>query len=881
LDKSVKNLKTWFSKLLPLFWALAALVVVVPAIGLGLKYSEWVSLGELSDFREGKVSAIRSIPISVKRSGLAFFNSLHPARKYQEGLPQVHLFIPTKSKEALLSDLPESAKRYQTAQMLYPDNKIRKVKVRIRGDNGRNYLLGKKSWRVKTKKSKLYRGSRIISFHIPREAIPIRALTAYRVAQTLGLVTPDVDLVELVINGSNYGVFIRHLHLNEEFLRNHGFMPVEIYKGDREIGDERSSGGNTRRVWQNVSQWDVLAQSGRLDEDRDLLKYALGHLNSAVFDNKSLSIVKSLFPIDVWAQYSVQDILLQNFHTSNHNIRLIADDQSGVVTPIIWDPIITFPDQKLDFWSLINKCMTPLVCLYKKSSDYRVQEIAMLYTALKNNVLTEVAHDIETELDRLEASINRDAFRYDVEPDIPDVPANKTASTILRLTEQLRGRERWLSDMLEREPSASWSEDSGVLELFLKGPIPIDQIKLSGRGFDQTKRVVFDQNNNGSIDKNDQEIPSKLNADGDLLLELSLFSNSDIRSDSISTRFKFILDPAVDVYSVGVRQLLTKNMYAVKRRAVEYQLPHSRNTPVVSKIPLAPRKIKEILEIRKTMVIEEPQVFMPGSGLVIHPGVSVIFREKVEFQGSKEKPITITSRSDQPFGVVAIHGKRASGSNLQHLKIQNGSQSRVNGTSYLGMLSIHDTENIVIKNLRASSNSGADDMLHVVYGENIVIESAEFLDAEFDAIDVDLSSVELKDLTVKNAGNDCVDIMGGRVTVRRANLQECGDKGISVGENAEAAISQIRVQGAITGVAAKDGSRVSIEGSTFDNSKIHFDGYKKNWRYGSAKANIHAINSKFRGNKNLFQTDKFASIVLDSPEFFGEYSYTGNVTLKH
>jgi len=110
----------------------------------------------------------------------------------------------------------------------------------------------------------------------------------------------------------------------------------------------------------------------------------------------------------------------------------------------------------------------------------------------------------------------------------------------------------------------------------------------------------------------------------------------------------------------------------------------------------------------------------------------------VEFRGSKEKPITVTSISDQPFGVVAIHGERASGSNLQHLKIQNGSQSRVNGTSYLGMLSIHDTENIVIKNLRASSNSGADDMLHVVYGENVVIESAEFLDAEFDAIDVDL-----------------------------------------------------------------------------------------------------------------------------------------------
>ena len=50
----------------------------------------------------------------------------------------------------------------------------------------------------------------------------------------------------------------------------------------------------------------------------------------------------------------------------------------------------------------------------------------MLYTALKN------AFSLKSRMimkdDRLEASINRDAFRYDVEPDIPDVPADKTVN---------------------------------------------------------------------------------------------------------------------------------------------------------------------------------------------------------------------------------------------------------------------------------------------------------------------------------------------------------------------------------------------------------------------------------------------------------------------
>ena len=120
---------------------------------------------------------------------------------------------------------------------------------------------------------------------------------------------------------------------------------------------------------------------------------------------------------------------------------------------------------------------------------------------------------------------------------------------------------------------------------------------------------------------------------------------------------------------MGVRQLLTKDIFAVKKRAVEYQLPHARNTPIVSKNPLTPRIIKEVLEIRETMVIEEPQVFMPESSLVIHPGVSVIFRKKWNFEAPKRSRC-VTSRSDQPFGVVAIHGEQASSSTLQHLKIR-------------------------------------------------------------------------------------------------------------------------------------------------------------------------------------------------------------------
>ena len=79
----------------------------------------------------------------------------------------------------------------------------------------------------------------------------------------------------------------------------------------------------------------------------------------------------------------------------------------------------------------------------------------------------------------------------------------------------------------------------------MKGPIPIDQIKTPGRGFFRPL-AVFDQNGTMvGLDKNDQEIPSKLLEHVEEVLYFT--SKADIRSRSISTRFKFIFDSAVDL----------------------------------------------------------------------------------------------------------------------------------------------------------------------------------------------------------------------------------------------------------------------------------------------------------------------------------------------
>ena len=118
-------------------------------------------------------------------------------------------------------------------------------------------------------------------------------------------------------------------------------------------------------------------------------------------------------------------------------------------------------------------------------------------------------------------------------------------------------------------------------------------------------------------------------------------------------------------------------------------------------------------------------------------------------------------------------------------------------------------------------------------------------------------------------------------TVINTQIINNGDKGISVGEKSTAEISAITIEEASIGLAAKDGSIVSIADSYFKGNSIHLASFLKNWRYGQSGANITVKNSQFLGTLNHFQTDKRSSIAIEGSQFPEGYTTEGNVSLNH
>ncbi len=88
------------------------------------------------------------------------------------------------------------------------------------------------------------------------------------------------------------------------------------------------------------------------------------------------------------------------------------------------------------------------------------------------------------------------------------------------------------------------------------------------------------------------------------------------------------------------------------------------------------------------------------------------------------------------------------------------------------------------------------------------------------------------DSEFKNTGNDCVDFSGSRIEIISSNLKNCGDKGLSVGEESYVLVDEVTVDGATICAASKDLSYLKVENIALKNCNQGFAAYQKKQEYG-------------------------------------------------
>lgn len=196
-----------------------------------------------------------------------------------------------------------------------------------------------------------------------------------------------------------------------------------------------------------------------------------------------------------------------------------------------------------------------------------------------------------------------------------------------------------------------------------------------------------------------------------------------------------------------------------------------------------------------------------------------------------QKTINISGDSNSKVLIIGDHGSLNQFEWSINSSFSNNKNKINLNLPFNGCLNFY---NIYFKNNNFKNSGGmCEDSINIVNSEGL-IETIEILNSHSDGLDIDFSNIDILNLDVLNSGNDCLDISKGIYTIKNVVAKNCGDKGISIGENSKLNNSNSIIENANIAIAVKDSSNANIEKLEVSESNLCFSLYRKKQEFGSS-----------------------------------------------
>ena len=789
------------------------------------------------------------------------------------GLPIKHIYLNEKFNKEFLEKTPESVKKWKEAILINDNGSSDKIEIRLRGDNPTNWLFLKKHWKIKKKKKDLTERQRYFEY-LPFD---FEVYLSGKLANSLKLISPSFKLVEFFLNEESQGIYIESETLNEGFLRRNKIMPVNLYKGEQILAESiigielnllKSPGGLKKIAYFNQVEKD----------DKSDLRLLSNTIQLAHSNNESYSNLMDLIDLKYWANFISYQILTQNFHNDySHNFRIISDPWTGKFTPIVHDPLLDLSVEniKLDFDQSSNE----LFLLLNENSYFQNLKFERLNFILNSNIIENEITESNLLDDKIKISEARDVEILSKDLDLSSffsrIFNNEKKSNILYenkkiIIKKLKIHINRIQKIISSEPKANWYKNENGFEIYINSILPVADLNLFFKE-KKPKWIALDLNENGIVDKN--ELKFDLNNDQKITIPYRFYANrisyakkvtnlSSPKLKTLPTRFRFISAENIKPNVINYKNPFSKKKFELIYKN-QFSVPISKyNKPIISNSNIKNKIILDgSININETTVYDDVVEIKAGTTFYIDNGASIIFKNKLTALGTNENPISFTKKNIKEWGTIALQGEGTKNSILDNIFFDGGSGHIYKNIKYTGALSIHDTKNIIIKNINMKNNKTFDDMLHIVYVDNIEIENIQIENSFMDAIDIEMSTqVVLKNIIIKQAGNDGIDLMESDTTINDAKIYNSTDKAISVGENSFLILNNSLISDNNIGIATKDRSFSFVNNSNFIRNKYSLSNYKKNWQY--ADGGVTMIHSSKLTDKNSISVDKYSTIQI-------------------
>ena len=474
-------------------------------------------------------------------------------------LPQIKLYASYSQLSSLIDDLPNSTKSWKRGMVIQGgDNQdLKNIQFRLRGDNPENWLLEKKSFRIKLKKSEMNGRKRYYNY-LPFEP---RILISNRLAKKANLLSPQVKPVEFILNEKKKGLYLELEHFNENFLRRNRVMPVNFYKGENYNQEAKVGLGNN--LYNNTGLWSKEAYFNFYDKEynSDLLNF-LTILKQSKNNPEKLKILKSFFDEEYIGRYLAYIVLSQNYHISKfHNNRLVLDTWKGQVFPVITDPENS-ENVELNF----DKSSNDLTSILNQNSEFINLKYRYLHKFLfDKDILLEEINYLEKIRDNVINVLKNDPVKINIFKDL--LGKNENYKILDKNIQSLYDRKKILKNELIKKPNVKWTKNSNNFSIILNGQLPVNKIELYFKE-DVPDWVFIDENYNNSYDSNEIKFYKKNNK---INLDVSLYANRvnlgnayNLFNDNIKTiitKFNLISSNRNNPSSIKITNLFLKNLF--------------------------------------------------------------------------------------------------------------------------------------------------------------------------------------------------------------------------------------------------------------------------------------------------------------------------------
>lgn len=749
------------------------------------------------------------------------------------------LYMPNEVNEFLSTNISIDGERY-------------KAKIKLHGTNNPHFIHRKKSYSIKISSSKndsFPFNTRRFALIIPSQSNLIGMYT-YKIAEMVGLVSPQNFLVRLYINGIDQGVYHLEEKLSKSLLERNNMSGYDVVRSDDSWAHQYANNHGTMFSFDYSGLQDK-AISGKSLNQLVLIK--------EVLNSTDISFIRNHVDVEAFILYDIlRYVFGDSAHmTSNDNIKLLYDTSTGRLKPyfrienhivqILPNRLSYSPEQHVNFGKYtVNNLLFQLT----KDDDYRERRNREIYKFLqkKEDYLVLFDQLVSANLSFLTNDTSNEVpsryFEYQIEE------ARKNLVYNFEFLEKYLDYSRIFIELIRKDkisheilvkPDSNAPLASSHFKVYVESDYIKTEVKVRNLQSKEIHNLIVEEDGGG------RGVIDLMPVLEGLTFSLSLDENLEPVKNSYAFSIQFegkILGSAFEFYNdLNQQKVLSRDAYSV---IVDESAVVARSLPAFLK------KVKaDLYQIPSgsSIVLEKNVVLPHGISVEINDGVTIELKQGVSFlvngglsiNGSQTRPVRISNHEyGYAFGSIGVLGDGKSLVDIRFLEIYGGSEDFINGVHLSGALSVHNHKYVVIRNSDIHHNA-ADDGVNIK-NASLLVKDNRFYANKADQIDIDFGLGEVignhfaqgslipnfAEVKIsEDANGDGLDFSGSQVVVDGNIFNGFLDKGMSIGENTKAFITNNRLESNASGITAKDESEVYLLDNYYENNNIDIEMYQK------------------------------------------------------